>query len=74
MADFLSFLLVGALIGGDAIHGYRSDGVAYLSEHGRFTQVSLGTYYFSVCHALSVLVAFPVALACAYRVVSQRRT
>ena len=61
-ANFLSFMVIAACIGGDAVNGKIVDGRYYRSNKGKLTQVSKTLYQYSYGHFVILLAYFPVAL------------
>ncbi len=69
--NFLAFVAVALWIGGDAVNGHTIDGRFFLSNHGKFTEVSEAVYRYSYAHAVSVWITFPMAFLVA--LLQQRR-
>ena len=64
-ANFAAFLIAAVVLGGVAVSGKVEDGRYYLSNHGRLTEVSRGTYFYSRVHTHSVWVTHPIAILAA---------
>lgn len=62
IVNFLAFLSLYFLLGGDAIHGGAADGHYFVADHGHSTEVSYGTWLYSCVHAYSVLITIPLAI------------
>lgn len=63
LLNFFSFLLVDALLGGDALNGRVQDGHYYLANHDTYTEVSRGVFIYSEIHAsLAFLGVFAVVV------------
>jgi hypothetical protein len=72
--NFVAFVVVALIIGGDAINGHSESGRYYLANHGILTEVSEPTFIYSMTHAISVIVLFGLALICeiALRIIAWR--
>jgi hypothetical protein len=55
LLNFISFLAIYFLIGGDAPNGKVENGHYYLDQHGTYTEVSHAVFIYSACHAYSAL-------------------
>ena len=62
--NFALFFVAALFLGGDAWNGTVQGGNFYLSENGRLTQVSRFVFYYSFIHAITVLIATPLAIVC----------
>src|SRR5690242_14800961 len=62
-ANFIAFIAVDILIGGDALAGDEDDGRYFLSSHGRLTEVSQAVFVYSKWHATSIWITHPLAIA-----------
>lgn len=62
MANFLTFVGVGMLIGGSAALGKVEADLYYVADHARFTLVSAPVYWYSVVHGATQLITFPLLL------------
>ncbi|HTN41116.1 MAG TPA: hypothetical protein VLZ84_08195 [Asticcacaulis sp.] len=60
--NFVAFVGISLLIGGDALNGHVTDGHYYLANHGQLTEVDQDLYNYSRWHALSLLVTHPLAI------------
>src|SRR5439155_26242840 len=65
LANFTAFWIAAVILGGDAEGGRIQDGRYYLSIHGRLTEVSRGTYFYSRAHTHSVWITHPLAILAA---------
>lgn len=65
-ANFAVFVGVAMYLGGDALNGKVEDGHYYLTERGRYTEVSESVFEYSRVHAYTTLVSWPVVLISAY--------
>jgi hypothetical protein len=76
VVNFLLFILISVLIGGDAVNGKVANGHYYLASHGKLTEVSAFVFGYSQLHIASLFVTFPlVAIASvAYRLTGGERT
>ena len=54
IANFLIFVIVAALIGGDAISGTERDGRYFLKSHGAYTEVTRQVFIYSKVHTISL--------------------
>lgn len=61
-ANLFLFMLMGIVIGGDALSGFAKDGEYYVSDHGKYTQVDVFTWYLSRTLGLGALVFTPLAV------------
>jgi hypothetical protein len=66
LINFIVFFVVAMSLGGDACNGTQIDGHYYVANHGHLTEVSLGVYVYSLCHATSVVFTHLAALATGY--------
>jgi hypothetical protein len=64
--NFLAFVIVAAVIGGDAVNGKAVGGHFYLANHGKLTEVSEAVYTYSLWHVRSVFVTHPLAMLTGY--------
>jgi|GEM_PF-2203693 len=60
--NLLSFVLVAAYLGGDALNGYTSNSQYFLDWNGTYTEVSRSVYLYSKWHALSVIAVTAAAI------------
>jgi len=70
--NFISFLAIDFLIGGDAPNGKSENGHYYLNNHGTYTEVSHTIFTYSAVHAYSALIGLVLAFAAA-RALRRRR-
>lgn len=50
------------VIGGDALSGFAKDGEYFVSDHGKYTQIDIITWYLSRTLGLGTLVFIPLAI------------
>jgi len=62
--NMLAFAVITSVIGGDAISGKIEDGRYYVSNRGKYTEVSQSVYTFSRIHIYSVVLMYAL-LFCA---------
>lgn len=62
LLNFVTFVLIAFVLGGDAINGKDLDGHYYLMSHGHYTEVSKQVFAYSFFHALSQFVTMPLAV------------
>jgi hypothetical protein len=60
--NFVVFVLVALLIGGDAINGNETAGNYYLANKGKLTEVSYLVFTYSKIHAISLFITHPLAM------------
>ena len=60
--NFLAFIIVALLIGGDAVNGKVADGKYYVAEHGNYTKVTEAVFTYSRYHCYSVWITHPVGI------------
>jgi hypothetical protein len=60
VANFVVFVVVTLVIGGDAFQGYSTAGHYFLNQKGHFTEVSKAIFIYSWWHTVSVLVTMPM--------------
>lgn len=60
--NFIAFVTMAQMLGGDAISGKMEDGRYYLSNHGRTTEVTRRVFIYSRWHARSVWVTHPLGM------------
>jgi hypothetical protein len=56
LLNFFAFLFVSSKIGGTAVNGYVANGKYFVGEHGVYTEVSRGIWFYSYAHATCVLI------------------
>ncbi len=61
-ANFLLFMIMSIVIGGDALSGFVKEGEYFVSDNGKYTQVDIFTWYLSRTLGLGALVFIPVAI------------
>jgi hypothetical protein len=61
LINFGLFVVIAALIGGDAINGKIEGGHYYVVTHGEYAEVPRIVFIYSYIHALSLLITFPAA-------------
>lgn len=61
VVNFIVFVTVALIIGGDAWSGEIKDGHFFVSDHGGLTEVSRNVFYYSKVHAISTMVTHPLA-------------
>jgi len=63
--NFVTFLVVGHWLGGSAWNGKVEAGKFFLADHGRYTEVTEGVYWYSWWHtmiaSIGLLLGMPVA-------------
>jgi hypothetical protein len=62
VVNFIAYVVVSQLIGGEAWSGKEVDGRYFLSSHGQLTEVSQALYIYSLWHTISVFVTWPPLL------------
>lgn len=67
LGNFLAFIVIDIMLGGDALSGHVLNGHYYLGNHGIYTQVSRIVFIYSECHAYSALIGLALAFAAARR-------
>ncbi len=60
--NFLIFVVISIIIGGDAVNGHVEMGRYFLSNHGQLTEVSYPVFVYSKIHVYSLFVTFPAWL------------
>jgi hypothetical protein len=60
--NFIAFAVHCAMLGGSAGNGTVRDGRYFVSEHGKETEVSQTTFYWSSLHSKSVFISHPLAM------------
>src|SRR5215510_4363067 len=58
--NFLTFMIMSSLIGGDAANGYVERGHYYVRDHARITEVSKSVFEYSLWHARSLWLTHPI--------------
>jgi hypothetical protein len=67
LANFVVFVVVAIMLGGDALGGKTEGGRYFLANHGRLTEVSATAFAYSRYHALSIFITHPIAFVAAWR-------
>ena len=62
LLNFIVFVIVSSLIGGDAGNGKIVGGHFYLASHGKLTEVSETVFTYSLWHGRSIFVAIPLSM------------
>lgn len=62
LVNFVSYVLIAAQLGGDAINGLARDGHYYLMSHGAYTEVSETVFTYSRWHAYSLWCTHPLGM------------
>ena len=65
--NFVTFVAIAMLLGGDALNGTARDGRYFLMQHGDYTEVSRPVFLYSVVHTVSTIVLMLVAVAIQFR-------
>jgi hypothetical protein len=60
--NVLAFFIISVSLGGTALLGGVRDGSYYLGDHGRLTEVSKATYWYSSIHGWSQAVTLPLGI------------
>jgi len=60
--NFIVFIIVASLIGGDAGNGKIVGGHFYLASHGKLTEVSEAVFTYSLWHVRSLFVTVPLSM------------
>jgi hypothetical protein len=66
LLNFVVFVIVASVIGGDAVSGKAVAGHFYLGNHGRLTEVSEDVYNYSRWHVFSLFITHPLAALTGY--------
>lgn len=61
-ANLVLFLIMSIFVGGDALSGYAEEGEYFVSDHGKYTQVDIFTWYLSRTLGLGAFVFIPLAI------------
>jgi len=73
MLNFLVFVGVALLIGGDAVNGHQSDGRYFLANHGRYTEVSRDVFTYSRVHCYTIFCSWPLIVLSAFMLQRYRK-
>jgi hypothetical protein len=65
VVNFAAYVLIAALLGGDAINGRVAEGHYYLAMHGHSTEVSRGVFEYSRWHTYLLWTTFAIAIVLA---------
>ena len=71
--NFLVFLILSSLFGGDAIGGKVHEGHYFLNSHGTFIEVSRFVYQYSRLHTASLFVTLPIGAICLILIVLREK-
>jgi hypothetical protein len=71
--NFLVFLILSSLFGGDAMGGKIHDGHYFLNSHGAFLEVSCFVYQYSRLHTASLFVTLPIGAICLILIVLREK-
>lgn len=61
--NFSWFFAEGTTLGGDGLNGYASNGHYFVSNHGRYTEVSEAAWTWSRIHGVSIFITHPLLMA-----------
>jgi len=62
MINFVVFVIIALLIGGDAINGNETAGHYYLSNKGKLTELGYYVFTYSKIHTISLFITHPLAI------------
>lgn len=62
---FFVFMASSALLGGDALNGHVVDGHCFVSDHGKYTEVSAADWNLNHSIGLAMMILWPFAMASA---------
>jgi hypothetical protein len=62
MVNFLVFVAIALVIGGDAVNGQQTDGRYFVANHGRYTEVSRPVFLYSRLHVYTVFCSWPFVM------------
>ena len=71
-ANFLVFVLIAFLIGGDAFNGKAAGDHFFVADHGKLTEVSAATFKYSLWHVWSIFITSPLMIL-AYLLLNRHR-
>ena len=60
--NFMTFAVIGLLLGGDGLNGKVEAGRYYLGNHGVYTEMPVIIYWYSRVHGISVFVSWPLVM------------
>lgn len=66
LINFLLFVIIALIIGGDAVNGRAENGHFYLASHGKLTEVNYSVFMYSKIHVYSIFVTFSLALLASF--------
>ncbi len=66
LVNFSSFIAIDLYLGGSALNGKQENGKFYLSEHGRYTEVSETIFEYSKFHAYSMFATHALFLSLSF--------
>lgn len=71
-ANFLLFMIMSIIVGGDALNGFERHGEYFVCDHGKYTQVGSFTWYLNRTLGLGAFVFIALAITlkvsyCLYR-------
>lgn len=64
--NFLVFIVIDMILGGDALNGKTVAGHYFLGNHGVYTEVNYSVYMYSSFHAASLFITHPLAMLCGF--------
>jgi hypothetical protein len=64
--NFILFVFIAIIIGGDALNGHAENGHYFLANHGELTEVNYWVFMYSKIHAYSVFISFPLAILASF--------
>ena len=62
IVNFIAFVIIAILIGGDTVNGKIESGHYFLASHGGLTEVSARVFTYSQWHARSLFVTHPLGM------------
>ena len=60
--NFIAFVIGAIIIGGDAVNGKVEGDRYFVASHGKYTEVSYDTWFYSRIHTISVFVTHPLGI------------
>ena len=60
--NFILFVIIALIIGGDAVNGKAEGGQYYLANHGQLTEVNYFVFMYSKLHVYSIFITHPLAM------------
>ena len=73
IVNFIAFVIIAILIGGDAVNGRIDSGHYFVANHGRLTEVSASVFTYSRWHARSLFVTHPLGMIAIGWIYSRRK-